>query len=49
MKRLFNRLPGPLPVKIILAVIIVIIALVALFFIYDWMGRTLLDSGGSIQ
>jgi hypothetical protein len=49
MKRLFNRLPGPLPLKIILAAIIVIIALVALFFIYDWMGRTLLDSGGSIQ
>lgn len=49
MKRLFNWLPGPRPVKVVLAVIIVIVALVALFFVYDWMGRTLLDSGGSIE
>jgi hypothetical protein len=49
MKRLFNRLPGPLPVKIVLAVVIVIVILVALLFIYDWMGTTLLDSGGSIE
>ena len=49
MKRLFLRLPGPIPVKVVLAVVIVVIALVALFFIYDWMGANLLDSGGSIS
>lgn len=49
MKRLFNRLPGPLPVKIVLAAVIVVVALIALFYIYDWMGTTLLDSGGSIE
>ena len=49
MKRLFNRLPGPLPVRIVLAVMIVIIAVILLFFIYDWMGNTLLDSGGTIS
>jgi len=49
MKRLFNRLPGPLPVRAILAVIILAIALIALFFVYDWMGTTLLDSGGTIS
>ncbi len=49
MKRLFNRLPGPLPVKIVLALIIIVIALIALFYIYDWMGTALLDSGGTIS
>jgi len=34
-------------VKVILAIIIVIAALVALNFIYDWMGN-FLDSGGNI-
>ena len=49
MKALFNRLPGPLFARIVLAVIIVLVALVLLFFVYDWMGQNLLDSGGSIQ
>jgi len=49
MKRLVMRLPGPMPVKVLLAVVIVVLALVALFFVYDWMGANLLDSGGSIS
>ncbi len=49
MKRLFNRLPGPLFVRVLLAIVIIVVALVALFFIYDWMGTTLLDSGGTIS
>jgi len=36
-------------VKVILATVIVIVGLVALFFIYDWMGTVLLDSGGTIS
>jgi hypothetical protein len=49
MKRLFHKLPGPMPVRVILAIVIVVVALVALFFIYDWMGSHLLDSGGIIS
>jgi hypothetical protein len=49
MKRLFLKLPGPMPVKVVLGAVIAIVALIALFFIYDWMGANLLDSGGSIS
>ena len=48
MKRWFLRLPGPMPVKIVIAVVVVIAAVVALFFVYDWIGSNLLDSGGTI-
>jgi hypothetical protein len=48
MKRAFLSLPGPMPVKVILAAIILVVAIVALFFIYDWMGSHLLDTGGGI-
>jgi hypothetical protein len=47
MKRAFLSLPGPLAVKVILAIIIMIVALIALNYIYDWMGN-FLDSGGQI-
>jgi hypothetical protein len=49
MKRAFLSLPGPMAVKVILAAVILIVGLVALFFVYDWMGNTLLDSGGTIS
>jgi hypothetical protein len=48
MKRAFLSLPGPMAVKVILAAIILLIAITALFFIYDWMGSHLLDTGGGI-
>jgi hypothetical protein len=38
-----------MPVKVVLGAVIAIVALIALFFIYDWMGANLLDSGGSIS
>jgi hypothetical protein len=47
MKRAFLSLPGPLAVKVILAIIIMIVALIALNYIYEWMGN-FLDSGGQI-
>lgn len=47
MKRAFLSLPGPMALKAVLAVVIVIVALIALNFIYEWMGN-FLDSGGSI-
>ena len=49
IKRLFFALPGPRPVQIVLAAAILIVALVALMFVYDWMGNNLLDSGGTIS
>jgi hypothetical protein len=48
MKRLFLSIPGPMPVKVIIAVIAVAILLVALHFIYEWMGSTFLDTGGGV-
>jgi len=48
MKAAFLRLPGPIPVKVVLATVIVIIALVVLNAVYNWMG-TFLDSGGTIS
>ena len=47
MRTAFLLLPGPMAVKVILAIIIVIAALIALNFTYDWMGN-FLDSGGNI-
>jgi hypothetical protein len=35
-------------VKVIIAVIVIAVALVALLFFYDWIGRTLLDTGGTV-
>lgn len=49
MRRLIERLPGPLPVKYLTAAAIALVALVALFFIYDWIGANLLDTGGTIE
>jgi hypothetical protein len=48
MKRAFLGLPGPMPVKVVLAAIIVIIALVVLNLVYEWMGNTFLDTGGGV-
>jgi hypothetical protein len=48
-QRMFNALPGPRPVQIALAAVLLIVALVALMFVYDWMGNNLLDSGGTIS
>ena len=47
--RAFNALPGPRPVRIALAAIFLIVAFIVLMFVYDWMGNTLLDSGGTIS
>ena len=48
MRRAFHALPGPLPVKVALAAVIIVVFLVALFWVYDWMGQNLLDTGGGI-
>ena len=48
MKRAFLALPGPMPVKVVIAVAIVLVALVVLHFVYEWMGNTFLDTGGGV-
>lgn len=47
MKRVWDRLPGPTPVKVAEAVLLVIVALVLLVILFEWAGR-FLDSGGAI-
>ena len=48
IRRWYLALPGPTPVRIVLATAIVLVALIALFFIYDWIGNSLLDTGGTV-
>lgn len=47
MRRLWTALPGPAPVKALEAVVVLLVALVALFFLFEWAGA-LLDSGGAV-
>lgn len=47
MKRVWDRLPGPTPVKVVEAVLLVVVALVLLVILFEWAGR-FLDSGGAI-
>ena len=48
MRRWFAALPGPTPVKLGVAVVAAVLALLVLFFVYDWIGGNLLDSGGTL-
>lgn len=47
MRRIWDRLPGPTAAKIIEAVVLVAMAMVILFYLFEWAGG-LLDSGGAI-
>jgi hypothetical protein len=47
MRRLFNTLPGPLPARVLIVVVLLAVLLVALFFLFEWAGD-LLDSGGVV-
>jgi hypothetical protein len=47
MRRLSARIPGPLPVRALIVVLVVAVTLVALFFLFEWAGD-LLDSGGVV-
>ncbi|MCJ7779799.1 MAG: hypothetical protein MUQ27_03140 [Acidimicrobiia bacterium] len=48
MKQWFLGLPGPMPLKVVGAAVVAIVAIVVLFFVYDWIGTNMLDSGGTI-
>lgn len=47
--RTWRLLPGPLSVRIVEAVIITAVVLVALHFFYDWLGNVILDQGGTVE
>jgi len=49
VSRWFAALPGPTPVKVLVAVVAAVVAVVVLFFVYDWIGTNLLDSGGTFE
>ena len=46
--KVFRALPGPLAVRIVQAVIIVLVFLVLLHFFYEWVGSNFLDTGGTV-
>ena len=48
MKQWFLSLPGPMVLKVVIAILVAFVALVVLFFVYDWVGANLLDTGGTI-
>jgi hypothetical protein len=48
MKQWFLGLPGPTALKVVIAIVVALVGLVALFFVYDWIGSNVLDSGGTI-
>lgn len=48
IKRIWRLLPGPLSARIIQAVVLAGVFLVALHFFYDWVGTWMLDQGGTV-
>ena len=48
MRRVWRALPGPLPLRVVEAVVLVSIGLVLLHCFYSWLGTTFLDPGGTI-
>ena len=48
IRRIYRALPGPTPVKVMISILLIAIALVALHFFYEWLGNTFLDTGGTV-
>lgn len=48
MRRMLAALPGPPLVKGLVVVLVVVVALVGILFLYDWIGTTFLDTGGTL-
>ncbi len=47
MRRLLAALPGPVAVRVMMVAAILVVLLIALFFLFEWAGD-LLDSGGVV-
>ena len=48
IKRIWLLLPGPMYVRVAQAVVLTVVFLVALHFFYDWLGKAILDQGGTV-
>ncbi len=48
IRRFFEGLPGPLAVRVAISLVLVAALLVALHFVYTWMGNSFLDTGGGV-
>ncbi len=48
IKRIWRLLPGPLWARVVQATLISVVFLVALHFFYDWLGKVILDQGGTV-
>lgn len=48
IRRLYASLPGPAPVRFVVVVLGLAIAVTLLLFFYEWVGSTFFDSGGVI-
>ena len=46
MRAWFDSLPAPM--RVVVAIVAGIVALVALLFVYDWLGTTFFDTGGTV-
>ncbi|MDH3470589.1 MAG: hypothetical protein OEM94_04655 [Acidimicrobiia bacterium] len=44
----YRHLPGPLAVRLVLALMLLVVVLVGLHFFYTWLGDSFLDTGGSV-
>lgn len=44
----FGRLPGPTALRMAIVVLAVVLVVALLVLGYEWLGRTFLDSGGTI-
>jgi hypothetical protein len=49
IRRIYQSLPGPSPVRILAMTLIALVLLAILVVFYEWLGTTLLDSGGTIR
>lgn len=48
IRRIWRLLPGPMYARVIQAVVLAAVVLVALHFFYDWLGKVILDQGGTV-
>ena len=45
---MYRSLPGPAPLRVAASLVVLAIFLVTLYFFYEWVGNTFLDTGGAV-
>lgn len=48
IRRFYGGLPGPTAVRILQMAIVAIILAILVFMLYEWLGATFFDSGGTV-